>query len=59
MRTTSSMRLYRGIAVLYIAVFHFILYAVVRRSKASLAGPRILIFVDYAPRAALGTWSSV
>lgn len=59
MRTTSSMRLYRGIAVLYIAVFPSIVYAVVRRSKASLAGPRMLGFVASALRAALGAWSSV
>lgn len=58
MRTTSSMRLDRGIAAFYMAVFHFIVYAVVRRSKATFAGLWILAFVTAVPRAALGTWSS-
>ena len=59
MRTTSSMRLFRGIAAFYMAIFHFIVYAVVHRSKASLAGLWKLGFVAAVPRAALGTWSSV
>lgn len=58
MRTTSSMRLYIGIAAFHMAVFHFIVYAVVSRSKAILGGLWILGFVAAVPRAALGTWSS-
>ncbi|WP_093131012.1 hypothetical protein [Variovorax sp. OK605] len=49
MRNKSLVRLHRGIAAFYMAVFLFIVYAVVSKSTASLSGLWVLGFIAAVP----------